>query len=146
MIADEFHKLILQRLDQHAADTKRIEGKIDRADAKVDELRVESSRQHAEVTTLLHEHDKALDRHGLRLDAHQERLGTLDIGVADLSEATGKYALDDMRSRFDEELQRRKSLEAGKTHWVRWMVTTIAGVVIAVVGALLGARYIGGGP
>jgi len=146
VIADELHTLILQRLDQHATDTKRIEGKIDRTDAKVDELRVESSRQHTEVTALLHEHDKALDRHGLRLDAHQERIGSLDLGVADLSEATGKHALEDMRSRFDEELQRRKSLEAGKTHWVRWMVTTVAGVVIAVVGALLGARYIGGGP
>ena len=51
-----------------------------------------------------------------------------------------------MRSRFDEELQRRKSLEAGKTHWVRWLVTTIAGVVIAVVGARLGAKFIGGVP
>jgi len=146
VIADDLHKLILQRLDQHAADTKRIEGKIDRADGKVDELRAESSRQHAEVTALLHEHDKALDRHGLRLDAHQERLGALDTGVADLSDATGKYALEDMRSRFDEELQRRKSREAGKTHWVRWLVTTIAGVVIAVVGALLGAKFIGGVP
>ena len=146
MIAEELHKLILQRLDQHATDTKRIEGKIDRTDAKVDELRVESSRQHVEVTALLHEHDKALDRHGLRLDAHHERIGSLDLGVADLSEATGKHALDDMRARFDEELERRKSLEAGKTHWVRWLVTTIAGVVIAIVGAFLGAQYLGGGP
>ena len=140
----ESYQLILQRLDSHAQDTKRIESKIDRTCETVDEMRAESSLHHEELTRLFHEHDKTLDRHDLRICAAEGRVEHLDSDFSELAKNTGKFKIAGLQAQITSEMDRRKELEAGKRHWIRWVVATCAGVVIAIVGALLGVKLGGG--
>jgi hypothetical protein len=134
MAVTELHKLISSRFDEQAK-------KLDRTDEKVDKMASESSRQFAEFTKVIHEHDKVLDRHELLISSNEDRVSRIDSDVSDMADNTGRHEVAGLQTRLDEALAARHQLEDGKTHWVRWVITTIAGIVIAILAALLGAKF-----
>jgi hypothetical protein len=141
MTSKELQELIVDRLDTSRIDTGRIESKLDRTDAKVDQLGEESRRQHGEVREWLHQHDKKIDLQEHRLSATEEKVGRLDSDFSDLAQNTGKFEVAGLQQRVTDEVEKRRQLEEGKTYWVRWVVVTFVGMVLAVVGWLMGSKF-----
>lgn len=110
---DEFRSLVLDR-------TGKIEG-------KVDDLTAQSSRRHEEVMATMADHGAQLVLHDHKLGAQERQLERLD----DFSEQTGQHELTRTREKL-------KKFEEGKRYWGRWVVGTIAALVLSALGALVG--------
>lgn len=73
-----------------------------------------------------------------RLHHVEDRVVRLEDSVEDVVETTGQYELANLREEVAKKNAEMTAMKEAKSHWSRWGIQTLVGVVIAVAASVVG--------